>query len=384
MSPSRSGLPLAIVPVRTKADMRRFFGMTRLVYSDDPYFVQPLTFERMEHVDAKKNPAFDHIEAAYWIVFRGTDVVGRISAQINRFHLERYDDATAQFGFFEAIDDPEVIELLFDTVEIWARDKGMKRLQGPFSLSINDESGLLIDGFDRIPNMMMPHGRPYYDERLDALGYTKAKDLLAFEMASSRQWPARAKKLVERTLKSPSISVRDLDMSRYQEEIRLVCDIFNDAWADNWNFIPFGREEIEHLAKNMRPIITPKSVAIGELDGEAVAMSVTLPNLNEAIADLDGRLFPFGWAKLIWRLKVKGVSNCRMPLAGLRRKLHGSAKGAGVFMATIDRLDTHHRNNGVTHGELSWILEDNDRIRRIIEAVGGQLYKTYRVYQRDI
>lgn len=361
-----------------------FFDVTRRVYVDDPNYVQPLTLERQDHLNAKKNPALGQMEVAYWVVLRGLTPVGRISCQINQAHLAHHQDQTAQFGFFEAIDDTDVIELLVSTAEIWARERGMSRLQGPFTLSINDESGLLVSGFDTPPNMMMPHGRPYYDIRLGQLGYAKAKDLLAYDFEVNAPWPPEAQRLVDRTGRMRGVSFRSLDMKNYQAEINAICDVFNDAWSENWNFIPFGEAEAAYLAKSIHPIINKDCFAIGELDGEAVAMAVTLPNLNEAIRDLDGRLMPLGWAKLFWRLKVSGVKSWRMPLMGLRRRLQGTLKGAALTLGVIDRIKHYHQSQGVERGELSWILEDNAAVKSVIDAVGGQAYKTYRIYERQL
>lgn len=376
--------PLSILPVRARADFDLFFDATRQIYRDDPNFVQPLTLERLDHLNPKKNPAFRQMEVGYWVVMRALDPVGRISCQINQAHLDRYQDATAHFGFFEAVDDPEVIELLLSTVEIWARERGMERLQGPFTLSINDESGLLIDGFDRPPNMMMPHGRPYYATRLVEHGYSKAKDLIAYNFVVDAPWPKEAQRLIDRTERMKGMHFRPLDMGRYDEEIATVCDIFNDAWSDNWNFIPFGEAEAQFLGKSIRPIVNANCFALAELDGEPVAMTVTLPNLNEAIADLNGKVMPLGWAKLLWRLKVKGVKSWRMPLMGLRKRLQGTVKGAALTLGVIDQIKRYHQKQGVLTGELSWILEDNEAVKAIIDAVGGEPYKTYRVFERQI
>jgi len=376
--------PLAIQPVRIKDDKKRFLDVTRQVYADDPAFVQPVTLERLDHLDPAKNPALRQMEVAYWVAYRGPRPAGRISCQINHQHLQRHHDRTAQFGFFEAIDDPELIGLLLDTAEIWARQRGMGRLQGPFTLSINDESGLLIDGFERRPNMMMPHGRPYYAQRLQDAGYRKAKDLIAYDFDVAAAWPAAAQRLIDRVGRLRGVAMRLIDMKRYDEEIALICDIFNDAWRDNWNFIPIAGEEAAYLAKSLRPVVDANCFVIGEIDGEPAAMCVGIPNLNDAIFDLDGRLLPFGWAKLLWRLKVKGVASWRMPLMGVRKRFQGTLKGAALTLGVIDKIKTYHAGKGVKSAELSWILEDNRAMRDIIETVGGRAYKTYRVFERDI
>ncbi|MEZ5846997.1 MAG: dATP pyrophosphohydrolase [Geminicoccaceae bacterium] len=378
------GRPLAITVVRDRADLKAFIGMTRKLYADDPAWIQPLTFERLQALDPRRNPALRHMEMACWMVHRGPEIVGRISCQINREHLRQYHDDTAHFGFFEAIDDPEVIELLLDTVEIWARERGMKRLQGPFTLSINEESGLLVDGFDTPPYLMMPHGKPYYRARLEELGYRKAKDLIAFHFDVTVPWPPAARRLLERTARITDLTVRPLDMKRFDEEIALICDIFNDAWSKNWNFIPFDEEAIHHMGKAMRPIVSEKCFAIAELGDRPVAMAVTLPDINTAIRDLDGRLFPFGFAKLLWRLRVTGLRRWRMPLMGVRREIQGTLKGAAAALRVIDEIRSHHRSQGVEEGELSWLLEDNRPVLDMVTTVGGQAYKTYRVFERDL
>jgi hypothetical protein len=257
-------------------------------------------------------------------------------------------------------------------------------MAGPFSLSINDETGTLVDGFDTPPQPLMPHGRPYYDRRLGEQGFTKLKDLLAFRFDVQAPFPKAATRLLERTREAGGLHVRPLDMRRYGEEISLICDIFNDAWSDNWGFIPFGEAEAKYLAKSIRPLVNAHSFAIAEIDGEAVAMTVTMPNLNQAIADLDGRLFPFGWAKLLWRLKVAGVDNGRMPLMGLRKRLQGTLKGTAAALGVIEAVKNYHASHGYRMAELSWVLEDNVAIRRIIEAVGASPYKTYRVYEKAL
>lgn len=376
--------PLSITIVRTTADKRRFIEMTRQLYADDPVFVQPLTFERLDHLDPGKNPALKQMEVAYWTVQRGPDVVGRISCQINRAHLDRYGDATGQFGFFEAVDDPEVIGLLMETAEIWARERGMKRLQGPFSLSINDESGLLVEGFDTPPYLMMPHGRRYYAPELEALGYRKAKDLIAYDFDADKPWPPAAQRLLGRMNGMKGLTIRPLDMNRYEEEIALICDIFNDAWSENWNFIPLDEAATMHLGKSIRPLVTDRCVAIAELKGRPVAMAVTLPDLNDASRDLGGRLFPFGFIKLLWRLKVSGIRRWRVPLVGIRKEVQGTLKGAAALLGVVSAIRDYHVGRGARRGELSWLLEDNAPIRDVVETMGGQAYKTYRIFERDI
>jgi hypothetical protein len=375
---------LRLEPVSGRSGLATFVGLTRGLFAGDPNWVQPLTLERLDHLNQKKNPFLRAIEVRYWVAWRGAEPVGRISAQVNRRHLERYRDATGHFGFLDAIDDPAVFAALFGAAEAWLREQGMRRIAGPFSLSINDECGLLVAGFDHPPSMMMGHARPYYRERVEGLGYVKAKDLLAYDFDLATPWPDAAQRLLDRLRRMPGIVIRPLDMRRYQEEIATICRIFNDAWADNWGFIPFGEDEAQYLAKSLRPLVHSGSFAIGELHGEPVAMAVTLPNLNEAIRDLDGRLLPLGWAKLLWRLKVRDVRSGRMPLMGVAKRLQGTAKGAALVLGVIAAIRSHYQQRGYRRGELSWILEDNQAVQDVIQAVGGVPYKRYRIYEKAL
>ncbi len=375
---------IEVRPVESRRDLRRFVSMPRRIYAGDPQWVAPLLFERLQHLDARKNPFLRGIELRYWLAFRDGRCVGRISAQVNRRHLERYGDDTGHFGFLEAEDDPEVFAALLETAEADLRRRGMCRIQGPFNPSINDECGLLVEGFHIGPSMMMGHARPYYRQRLEELGYAKAKDLIAYDFEVGRPWPPRVARMLARIRRGGDIRVRPLEMRRYREEIATICRIFNDAWADNWGFIPFGEEEAQYLARSIRPLVDANCFAIGEIGGEPVAMCVTLPNLNEAIRGLDGRILPFGWAVLLWRLKFRGVRSWRMPLMGVARRFHGTSRGAALALLVIDALHDYHARRGVERGELSWVLEDNRPVRELIEGIGGVPYKTYRIFEKRL
>jgi hypothetical protein len=376
--------PLRIEPVEGRAALKRFLDMPADIYALDPNWVRPLLVERLEHLDPRKNPALRRMRVGYWLALRGQRPVGRISAQVNAAHLDRYRDATGQFGFIEGEDDPEVFAALLGTAESWLATHGMRRATGPFSLSINDDSGLLVDGFDTPPSMMMGHHLPYYAAHIEAAGYRKAKDLIAYDFDVAADWPPAARKLMDRLGRKADIRIRPIDMRRFGDELELMRDIFNDAWADNWGFLPWTADEVAALARNIRMLVTADNFAIGEVDGEPAAMVVTLPNINEAIFDLGGRLLPFGLVKLLWRLKVKGLRSGRMPLMGVRRRYHGTAKGAALALGVIRAVRDRGRNSGHLKGELSWILEDNKPIRDMIELVGGRPYKTYRVYQKAL
>lgn len=375
---------LRIEPAQGPSGLKRFLAMPAPLYRNDPLWVHPLLLERRQHLDPGKNPFLDGIEIAYWMAFRGDRCVGRISAQINRKHLDRHHDAAGHFGFLEAEDDPQVFALLTATAEAWLRARGMQRIVGPFNPSINDECGLLIEGFETGPSMMMGHNPRYYAARLEEQGYAKAKDVIAYWMDAQHELPPTAARLRRRLDRMRDVRIRPLEKKRFMDDVRIVCDIFNDAWADNWGFVPFGQDEARYMAKSIRPLVGPDWFAIGEVGGEPAAMAVTLPNLNLAIKGLGGRLLPFGWARLLWRLKVKGVAEGRMPLMGVRRKYQGTAKGAALAFGVIGRLYDYHRAKGVTAAELSWVLEDNWPMRDMITAVGAKPYKTYRIYEKPL
>lgn len=375
---------LRIQPVADRPALKRFLEMPARLYADDPLWVQPLMFERLEHLNPKKNPYFDHAEVAYWLAWRGERAVGRISAQIDRLHLERYDDATGHFGFIEAEDDPLAFAALFGAAEAWLQERGMRRCTGPFTLSINDETGLLIDGFDTPPYMMMGHVPRYYGPRIEAEGYRKAKDMIAYAFDVVPPMPARAQRVLERLSKGAGLSFRPIDMKRFDEELGTIVDIFNDAWSDNWGFVPMTPAEVRYMGKNLKPIVRAGYAWIGEVDGEPAAMTVTLPNINEAIADLHGRLLPFGWAKLLWRLKVRGTRSARMPLMGVRKKHQGSQRGAALALGVIEAVRSWHAEHGAKEAELSWVLEDNRPTHDLIRLGGGRPYKTYRVYEKAL
>lgn len=375
---------LRVEPVESRRDLVRFVELPSAIHADDPAWVQPLTFERLRHLDRRRNPFWRGIDIRFWIARRGDRQVGRISAQVNRRHLEQHRDGTGHFGFLDAIDDAEVFAALLATAEDWLRSQGMQHIAGPFDPSINDTCGLLVEGFEHPPVMMTAHARPWYARHLEALGYRKLRDLVGYDFNVADDWPPAAGRLVARARRTPGLRVRALDMRRYQEEIDTICEIFNDAWANNWGFVPFDRTEARYLAQEIRPFVTAGCFAIGELDGEPAAMTVTLPDLNEAIRDLGGRLLPLGWAKLLWRLKVRGVRRWRMPLMGVRRRHQASPRGAALALAVIDAVKSYHRQRGVQRAELSWVLEDNRPTRELIEKVGGIPYKTWRIYAKSL
>ncbi len=365
--------------------LNQFIRVPWAIYADDPNWVPPLILERRSHLSPKSNPYFNHSDVRMWLALRAEQPVGRITAQIDRASPDCGRDSIGQFGFLEAEDDAETFASLFSEAEAWLRSEGMTQVRGPFSFSINDESGLLVDGFDKPPMILMGHARPYYADRIVDQEYTAAKDLIAYYFPVGNDplpWSARA--LVGRLSDEPNICLRPLNKSRYRHDLGIILDIFNDAWSDNWGFVPFVAAEAEKVANDLKPLIEENLVCIAEVSGDPVAFGVCITNINEAITDLNGALFPFGWAKLIYRLKAKKIRTARLPLLGLRKEFQGQALGAALVFAIIDRIFQASVRRGFTSGELSWILADNVSMNRVVKACGGIPYKTYRIYEKKL
>jgi hypothetical protein len=309
--------------------------------------------------------------------------VGRISAQVDRLHLEYHRDATGFFGLLEAEDDPAVFAALLGAAESWLRSQGMRRVRGPFSLSVNDESGLLVEGFDSPPVFMMAHGRPYYGARVEQQGYVGIQNLRAYRVASEKVPEAPIMKAM-RERAAGRVTLRTIRRDHLQEDVAIMRDIFNDAWSGNWGFVPFTEAEFTALGNNIVKIVDTEFVQIAEVDGEPAAMIVLLPNLNEIIKDLNGRLLPFGWLKLLWRMKYAYPRTSRVPLMGVRKQYQRSMLGTALAFIVIDALCQPAIARGVREVEMSWILESNTRMWKIIEALGSECYKLYRLYEKDL
>ncbi len=375
---------IRVVDVTTTTARNDFLRLPIRLYRGHAGYAPALLLERAAAIDPRKNPFFKHAEAAYFVAYRGNDPVGRISAQIDRLAQERHGRDLGQFGCIDAIDDPAVYRALFAAAEAWLSQRGARHIQGPFSLTINEETGLMVDGYKSRPMLMMAYHPPYAGSRVEEAGYAKVKDTIAYDYDVTTAPPIENQKLIERAHADLAIRLRHLDMKRYRQDLDIILGIFNDAWANNWGFVPMTEAEIAHTAHEMKPIIMPDMVWIAEIDGEPVSMIVCLPNVLEATADLGGKLLPFGWAKLLWRLKVAGLKTSRVPLFGLRQRWHRSPYGAAIIFMLLDELRKHGLKHRIDSAELSWILEDNATIRKIIERVGGRAYKTFRIYEKRL
>jgi GNAT superfamily N-acetyltransferase len=376
--------PLSIRPVETKADRHAFVNLAWDVYRDDPAWVPPLKDEVRGLITPGKNPWFEHAKAKFWLAERGGKPVGRISAQVDELVLEHMGKGTGQWGMLET-SDPEAASALIATAEDWLREQGMTSALGPISLSIWDEPGLEIEGFDEPPTVMMGHHRPEYRQWIEAAGYTKAKDLLTYEVNIADWWDERISRLIAMGEKNKRIRMRKVDKSKFDSEARLILNLLNDAWSDNWGYVPLTESEIAYAGKKLKPIIYNELVWIAYYDEEPVAFMITLPDINELIRDLNGELFPFGWMKLLWRLRKPQTSRARVPLMGVAKKLHHTRLASQLAFMLIEFTRREVVSKfGVKIGEFGWILEDNKGMLSIAELPGARVNHRYRIYQKAL
>lgn len=376
-------MSLKVRPVHTRRDLKGFIRLPWQIYQADPAWVPPLYQERKQLLNKKKNPFFEHAEAEYFLAERDGHVVGRISAQIDKLHNQIHQEKTGFFGFFESVDDSEVASKLFDTAAAWLHDRKMTQLRGPLSFSINEEAGLLIDGFEHPPFIMMGHNPRYYPPLLENWGLKKVKDLYCWSYQSPDPIPEAAVEIADEVRKQPGLVVRQVSPKTLEKDVRIILDVFNEAWQHNWGFVPLTEAEVAKAAKDFKMILEPKMALIAEIDGKPAAISLALPNLNEAIRDLNGRLFPLGIFKLLYRLKRKKVKAARLISLGIKKEYRKGIFGA---LSVLLYVQMHRNGKELDYGscELSWTLEDNLKINQGIELMGAEHYKTYRLYEKQL
>lgn len=374
-----SGAPsIEVSPVRGRRDREAFLRLPWRLYRGNPAWVPPLLAERRRFLDPRRNPFFRHSQAELFLVRRAGAVVGRIAAAHNRRHLETWGDGAGFFGFFECEDDAEAAGALLAAAGDWLRARGLASMRGPTSFTINDESGLLLDAFDRPPVLLMPYNPPHYRALLEGAGCRKAQDLLAYRLDVPARLPARLARAEALAAAQPGLVIRPVDLARFREEVGRIHRVHSAAWAENWGAVPLSAAEIEELARELLPIVVPELALLAERDGEPVGVSITLPDFHEVLARLDGRLLPFGWARALWwRRRITGV---RVLILGVVR----GERRRGIEAALVARTVRAAIARGYRSGELSWILESNAPMRRLLERLGAQLDKTYRLYERAL
>ncbi len=373
--------------VASGADFERFFDAPHVLQGHDPYWIAPIRLMERDRLNPKKNPWFAHGDATFFVAERDGKVVGRISAQVDHSHIKLRNDATGFFGFFECEEDQDTANALFAAATAWLKEKGMTRCLGPFSININDESGLLVEGFNCPPRMLMGHAQPYYGGLVEGAGFAKSIDMFAFLTPMDTGLPFKQIKWLKRALDRDSrLGVRSLDTSRIKEEVETIVRIFNAAWAENWGFIPLTEADVAHMAAEMKLILIPELVSFATVGGEPKAMCVALPDLNEMIRGLDGRLWPTGWAKLLWRIFTRRsyVSGTRVPFMGVMPEYKNKPMGSVLALLTVGAVRDASLKLGMPVCEMSWVLENNTQTRHSIEGIGGRVYKTYRMYEKGI
>jgi len=380
---------LSLRPVLTKRDRRAFVDLPFRLYESDPHWVPPLKSEAMGLITPAKNGWYSHAKALLFLAEEDERVVGRISAHIDTLALtmpasQGFGPGVGQWGLMEA-EREDVFVALLAQAEGWLREQGMTRALGPISQSIWEEPGLLVQGFDHAPTVMMGHAKPEYQGWIEAAGYTGVKQLMTYELDITQAFPPIVKRIIQSGEKNARIRVREVDKRKFEEEAAIILDILNDAWSDNWGFVPLTPPEIKDVGVKLKPIVFNDLIRIAELDGQPVAFMITLPDLNEAIAPLHGNLLPFGWAKLLLWLRAPKVRTMRVPLMGVRKSLQSSRMASQLAFMMIEYIRRASvARYGASRGEIGWILDDNQGMRSIAETIESRVNKVYTVYSRDL
>jgi hypothetical protein len=355
------------------------------VFGTDPSWIPPLELMLRERLDPAKDPFYRHADVALFTAWKHGRLVGRTSATVDRTWLETWRDDTGHFGYFDTLDDVEVASALLGAAEEWLRSRGMKRMNGPMSLSANHDVGVLIDGFEHPPVVDMAHSRSWQGALAEACGLTKEKDLYAWRYDVKDGFNARSERAWQQLSQSPEITLRSVRLSKMRQELELLMSIYNETWAGKWGYVPLASDELDKIASDLRLVIDPEMAFMAEVDGAPAGMCISVPNLNEAIADLNGRLLPFGWAKLLWRTKVSQPKSARLILLGVRESVRKNLKKYG-FLSAAMYVEVAKRGaaKGYEWAELSWTREDDTPINLGIRSMGARAYKTYRVYEKRL
>lgn len=375
---------IEIVPVKGLGKFLAFCRLPRLIYASQKGFAAPLDAERWTCFSPKLNPHYKLVESQAFLARRKGKLVGRVLAQIYKEAFTPVGASRAQFGCLDAVDDDEVVAALMSAAEDWLRARGAERVHGPFSPSINAEAGLLVQGFETPPMVFMPWNPAYLGESLDRLGYAKAQDLISYRYDVGERDRVAQPSLIDRPEWRKRLNIRSIDLGSLDEEAKIIIDIFNDAWAGNWGFVPFTLEEFMSSASGLKLVMPPEGGFMIELDGEAQAFGIVLPNLHEITADLDGRLLPFGLPRLISRIRNHKFKSGRLALFGVRRALHRKAAGGAVILAFIEEIRRRSRMSTIEHVEFGWVLEENLGMRRPIELAGAKIDKIHRIYEKSL
>jgi GNAT superfamily N-acetyltransferase len=375
---SRPLMALEVRPVAGRGDLNTFIKLPWRLYRNEPNWVPPLLFERKRFFDRERNPFFKHAEVEFFLARRDGRVVGRITAHIDRHFNEFQHHEWGMFGFFECEDDPEAAAALLSAAEAWLRERGRDRMVGPMDFTTNDECGVLVDGYDLLPTILTNWHHPYYPRLIEASGLTKAMDLYMWDLKVADRdsvhpaiWRAAAE--VESKY---GITVRAMRRKHMEAEINRFLEAYNAAWERNWGFVPLTEDEVRHYAKDLKPILDENWAFVAEKDGETVGAALTLPDYNQVLIHLGGRLLPFGWAKALWyRRKIDRV---RVFALGVKREWQHAGVAARFYELHYDSAERTRQKTG----ETGWILETNKSMNRAMKGMGGKVVRTYRVYEK--
>ncbi|MDZ7715861.1 MAG: hypothetical protein U5J95_06570 [Balneolaceae bacterium] len=374
-SPKTNGVTL----VTTKEERKQFIDFLYAHYEGDEHWVPPLKMEQKKLIDKEKNAFFNNGNIALFLAEQNGKVCGRIAAIQDRRYNDFHNNKTGFFGFFECINDPTVAKLLFKVASDWLTERGHTDVLGPSNPSMMDEIGVLVEGFDYDPSILMPYHKPYYDELIKAAGFEKAMDMYAYRVTQatvSMDRMFRAEEIVRRRL--PKLHIREVDLKNIESEVEIVRKIYNQAWKDNWGFIPLTKEELAATAKDFKMILDTDIAHIAEVDGEPIAFSIALPDLNQALKHIDGTLFPLGIFKLLWHRR--NINQIRTALMGVVPEYQGKGVDAILHKEAISAGIA----KGYKSSELSWVLETNTDMMRVAERIGASIEKTYRMYRKEL
>jgi GNAT superfamily N-acetyltransferase len=380
---------IVITPIASKAERKAFVDLAYRLNASDPAWVPPLRMEALELITPGKNPFFDHADVQLFLARRDGKVAGRISAHIDHLAIamdpaQGMGPGTGNWGLLEA-EDQEVASALITRAEQWLREHGMTRVLAPLSMSIWEEPGQLVRGFDQPPTVMMGHQPQRYQHYIEALGYAHAKSLLTYELDITGGFPPLVQRIVQSGERNSKIRIRKVDKSKFDAEARLILHILNDAWSDNWGFVPFTEREIGYAGKKFKPIVREDLIMIAEYEGEPVAFMMTLPDLNQVLKPMGGRLFPFNWIKLLWWLRKPATKTMRVPLMGVLKKHQSSRLASQLAFMMIEYIRRAAMPvYGSERGEIGWILDDNQGMNAIAEAIESKVNKEYVIYQKAL
>jgi GNAT superfamily N-acetyltransferase len=374
---------VSIRPVRTRRGLKRFVKVPFRLHREDPQWVPPLIFDRMQFLNRKKNPYFEHAEAEYFIAERDGEPVGRITAQVDERWDEYQGGRDGMFGFFESVEDPEVARALLDAAEDWLRARGRERVLGPMEFTTNDELGILVQGFDVRPMILQPWHPPFYRELIEGFGYGKAMDLLMWhlelgQLKEGDQFDPSIHAAAEKALRDEGVMIRNMRKREMANEVRRFMDVYNEAWGENWGFVPITDAEVEFQAKNLKQVLDEEWAFMAEKDGEVIGAALTLPDINQVTAKMNGRLLPLGWLKF---LRGKGkIDRVRVFALGVKHDYRHTGVAAGLYLKHLENASP----DGVPAAETGWILETNGPMNRAMEGMGGEIVKRYRIYEKQL